>query len=120
MHRTSHPVAPSLPGPFVTMRLAQLGLPGVSAFDLSMPQVVPDTLPARLTAVQQRTIDAATFLEHDIPAVMTGLGACGVVFKEDEEPDRQTQDGLFEDDIRFKARWFPHTNGNILGLEQLP
>jgi hypothetical protein len=49
MHRTFHLVAPSLPGTFVTMRLAQLGLPGVSAIDLTMPQVVPDTLPARLT-----------------------------------------------------------------------
>ena len=52
-------------GTFVTMRLAQLGLPGVSAIHLTKPQVVPDTLPARLTAVQQRAIDAQKRFEED-------------------------------------------------------
>ena len=52
-------------GTFVTMRMAQLRVPGVAAIHITMPQVIPDTLPAKLTAAQQRAIDAQKRFETD-------------------------------------------------------
>ncbi len=52
-------------GTFVTTRMAQLHLPGLAAIHLTMPQVVPDELPAKLTAEQQRAVDAQERFETD-------------------------------------------------------
>ncbi len=52
-------------GTFVTMRMAQLRVPGVAAIHITMPQVIPDQLPAKLTAAQQRAIDAQKRFETD-------------------------------------------------------
>lgn len=52
-------------GTFVTMRMAQLRVPGVAAIHITMPQVIPDKLPAKLTPAQQRAIDAQKRFETD-------------------------------------------------------
>ena len=52
-------------GTFVTMRMAQLSVPGVVAIHLTMQQVIPDKLPAKLTAEQQRAVDAQKRFETD-------------------------------------------------------
>ncbi|MBC8118912.1 MAG: epoxide hydrolase, partial [Burkholderiaceae bacterium] len=52
-------------GTFVTMRMAQLKLPGVAAIHITMPQVIPDKLPTKLTAAQQRAVDAQKRFETD-------------------------------------------------------
>jgi pimeloyl-ACP methyl ester carboxylesterase len=52
-------------GTFVTTRMAQLRVPGVAAIHLTMPQVVPDKIPAKLTAEQKRAIDAKKRFETD-------------------------------------------------------
>ena len=52
-------------GTFVTMRMAQLRVPGVAAIHITMPQVIPDKLPAKLTAAQQRAIDAQKRFETE-------------------------------------------------------
>jgi pimeloyl-ACP methyl ester carboxylesterase len=44
-------------GSFVTTRLAQQRPQGLAAIHLTMPQVVPDELPATLTREEQRTVD---------------------------------------------------------------
>jgi pimeloyl-ACP methyl ester carboxylesterase len=44
-------------GSFITTRLAQQKSPGLAAIHLTMPQVVPDQLPATLTQEEQRTLD---------------------------------------------------------------
>ena len=44
-------------GSFVTTRLAQQKPQGLAAIHLTMPQVVPDQLPATLTREEQRTVD---------------------------------------------------------------
>ena len=52
-------------GTFVTMRMAQLHVPGLAAIHITMPQVIPDKLPEKLTAQQQRAIDAQKRFETD-------------------------------------------------------
>lgn len=52
-------------GTFVTTRMAQLRVPGLAAVHLTMPQVVPNEIPADLTPAQQRAIDALTRFETD-------------------------------------------------------
>ena len=52
-------------GTFVTTRMAQLHVPGLAAIHLTMPQVIPDKLPATLTAAQQRALDAQKRFETD-------------------------------------------------------
>ena len=52
-------------GTFVTMRMAQQRVPGVAAIHITMPQVIPDKLPAKLTAAQQRALDAQKRFETD-------------------------------------------------------
>lgn len=52
-------------GTFVTTRMAQLHVPGLAAIHLTMPQVIPDKLPAALTAAQQRALDAQKRFETD-------------------------------------------------------
>lgn len=52
-------------GTFVTMRMAQLRVPGVAAIHITMPQVIPDKLPAKLSAAQQRAINAQKRFETD-------------------------------------------------------
>jgi pimeloyl-ACP methyl ester carboxylesterase len=44
-------------GAFVTTRLAQQKPPGLAAVHLTMPQVVPDPLPASLTKEEQRAVE---------------------------------------------------------------
>lgn len=52
-------------GTFVTTRMAQLHVPGLAAIHLTMPQVIPDKLPATLTAAQKRALDAQKRFETD-------------------------------------------------------
>ena len=52
-------------GTFVTMRMAQLHVPGLAAIHITMPQVILDKLPEKLTAAQQRAIDAQKRFETD-------------------------------------------------------
>jgi epoxide hydrolase len=52
-------------GSIVTTRMAQLHVPGLAAVHLTMPQVIPDKLPATLTAQQQRALDAQKRFETD-------------------------------------------------------
>jgi pimeloyl-ACP methyl ester carboxylesterase len=52
-------------GSIVTTRMAQLHVPGLAAIHLTMPQVIPDKLPATLTAQQQRALDAQKRFETD-------------------------------------------------------
>jgi len=44
-------------GSFITTRLAQQKPPGLAAIHLTMPQVVPDQMPATLTRDEQRAVD---------------------------------------------------------------
>lgn len=52
-------------GTFVTTRMAQLRLPDLAAIHLTMPQVIPDRLPEKLTAEQQGALDAHKRFETD-------------------------------------------------------
>ena len=52
-------------GTFVTMRMAQLQMPGLAAIHITMPRVIPDKLPEKLTAAQQRALDAQKRFETD-------------------------------------------------------
>jgi pimeloyl-ACP methyl ester carboxylesterase len=52
-------------GAFVTTKMAQQHASGLAAIHLNFPQVVPDHIPAKLTAEQQRAIDALKRFESD-------------------------------------------------------
>jgi pimeloyl-ACP methyl ester carboxylesterase len=52
-------------GAFVTTKMAQQHASGLAAIHLNFPQVVPDDIPAKLTAEQQRAIDALKRFETD-------------------------------------------------------
>jgi len=52
-------------GAFVTTKMAQQHASGLAAIHLNFPQVVPDKIPAKLTAEQQRTVDALKRFETD-------------------------------------------------------
>ena len=52
-------------GTFVTTRMAQLQVPGLAAIHLTMPQVIPNKLPATPTAQQQRALDTQKRFETD-------------------------------------------------------
>jgi epoxide hydrolase len=52
-------------GTFVTTRMAQRRVPGLAAVHLTMPQVVPNEIPADPTPAQKRAIDALTRFETD-------------------------------------------------------
>lgn len=52
-------------GAFVTTRMAQQRPPGLAAVHLTMPQVVPNEIPADLTPRQQQAVDALTRFETE-------------------------------------------------------
>jgi epoxide hydrolase len=51
-------------GSFVTTRLAQQRPPGLAAIHLTMPQVVPDEMPASLTKAEQRTVEQLKYFRE--------------------------------------------------------
>jgi pimeloyl-ACP methyl ester carboxylesterase len=51
-------------GAFVTTRLAQQKPPGLAAIHLTMPQVVPDEMPANLTRAEQRAVEQLKYFRE--------------------------------------------------------
>jgi epoxide hydrolase len=51
-------------GAFVTTRLAQQKPPGLVAIHLTMPQVLPDEMPAKLTAAEQRAVEQLKYFKE--------------------------------------------------------
>lgn len=64
----------------------------------------------------------ATILVEDLAAVMTDLRGRGVVFEDYAMGNRgpTTVDGIAEDSDGSKGAWFKDSEGNVLGLAQLP
>lgn len=61
----------------------------------------------------------ANFMVEDLTAEMVELRGRGVVFEEYDFPGLKTVNGIADMD-GFKAAWFKDSEGNILGVGQMP
>jgi pimeloyl-ACP methyl ester carboxylesterase len=52
-------------GAFISTAMAQQRAPGLAAIHLNFPQVIPDSIPAHPTPVEQRALDAMDRLQRD-------------------------------------------------------
>lgn len=61
----------------------------------------------------------ASFMVADLESEMAELRGRGVVFEEYDFPGLKTENGIADMD-GFKACWFKDSEGNILGIGQMP
>ncbi len=61
----------------------------------------------------------AAFQVEDLPAVLTGLRARGVVFEEYDTPGLRTVEGI-ADMGDYRAAWLKDPDGNFIGIHEPP
>ena len=74
--------------------------------------------PSAFAGTNQAT--AAAWQVDDLEAVVAGLRNRGVAFEEYDLPGMETVDGIATAPDGGRGAWFKDTEGNILGLVQMP